>query len=263
MVTELGGIASPPSLIRAIEAHLAGCFGPATSADPLLGELPEFSAIFPQFREPVVARVDGTRSATIARWWWVASGARASDPQPRPDSLGYTLHHRRRGLAVGIRTSHQRTLMPRGSLIQVAKTAEDRQWVVDLWSRCGPAAVSTASSELADWLAAGAAREPEARRVLIVWSGGRPVATVGTRRFEDVVGVFGLCVLPELRRAGLGRALIAAALRRSEYEGARWAVTAARFEEEPFYLDFGFAPYCEFDVYRSGPAPLEAAPLAV
>lgn len=261
-VAEIRGVASPPSLIHAIESHLAACYGTALSSDPLLAELPEFNALFPRpWDGAVVIRPAPTTEAVMPRWWWVTAGVRANGAAPRPGELGYTLHHRRRGLAVSTRTANQRTLMPRGALVQVVKTPEDRRWVVDLWARCGPPAVASAASDLSEWLAVSTARDPEPYRILLVWSGGRPVATVATRRSEDVVGVFGLSVLPELRHAGLGRAILAATLRRSECEGARWAVTVARIEEEPFFLDFGFSTYCDFDIYRSA-APMTAFPTA-
>ncbi len=254
-LAELQGVGSPPALIHAIESHLVGCFGATGSTDPILGDLPEFNATFPRARDRPTLRVVHGPDPTIPKWWWVASGARATERTSPPESFGYALHHRERGMAVGIRTAHQRTLMPRGSLVHAVKTPEDRQWVVDLWTRARPVGNPTAAADLAEWLAAAALREPESRRVLLAWSGGRPVATVATRRSDDVVGVYGLCVLPEMRHAGLGRALLAAALRRSEYDGANWAVTIARVEDEPFYVDFGFAPYCDFDVYRREAAP--------
>lgn len=113
-------------------------------------------------------------------------------------------------------------------------TLEDLPAVMEVDGRCmsAPWSAGVWRGELASPLGLHLVAEIE----------GRVVAQIGTKRVLDELHVTTLAVLPEHRRHGLGRALLQAALERTE--GARRVVLEVRSRNEGailFYRSLGFA----------------------
>lgn len=99
-----------------------------------------------------------------------------------------------------------------------------------------------------DWL-----RGDPARLYLAHLDDGRPASIVALIMGDDLPGVYVMATLPEYRRQGLGRAVLARLMNDAAAEGHTMAVlTASRFGY-PLYRQFGFEHLFDYLIYRSPP----------
>ena len=100
-----------------------------------------------------------------------------------------------------------------------------------------------------DWLCG----DP-ARLYLACLDDGRPASIVALIMGDGLPGVYVMATLPEYRRQGLGRAVLARLMNDATAEGHAMAVlTASRFGY-PLYRQFGFEHVFDYLIYRSSPA---------
>jgi ribosomal protein S18 acetylase RimI-like enzyme len=78
---------------------------------------------------------------------------------------------------------------------------------------------------------------------------GRPAATALGVRSGEVLGIFNVATLPDVRGRGLGRAVTLAAMRDGVAEGCRVAVLQSSEMGHPVYERLGFTDFCEFELY--------------
>jgi GNAT superfamily N-acetyltransferase len=71
----------------------------------------------------------------------------------------------------------------------------------------------------------------------------RPVATAQIFLGRETAGLYCVSVLPELRRKGIGRAVVSAALRDAKALGHRWSVLGPTSESVHLYEQLGFKLY--------------------
>jgi GNAT superfamily N-acetyltransferase len=83
--------------------------------------------------------------------------------------------------------------------------------------------------------------------------GGRPVAACALHGLGAVVGLHQVATLPAVRRRGVARALVTAALARAQACGARIAVTQADAAVRPLVEALGFAGHGTIEVYTWQP----------
>jgi GNAT superfamily N-acetyltransferase len=243
----------PPEIVAAIEAHLSETFGAIRLVDAAVRDLPELNAVFsPPGSGPLATDIRRELSARCPpNWWWVGPSARHLSISQTLLSFGFLLDHRRRGMAVDLGAAAQSTHPPSGTLFQEVRDVSETRHIADLWSRAGPTAIRDGAPTFNALLAGRWGARDSRVRLSLAWSNSRPVATVAVGTYGEIAGVFGLTTLPEARTRGIGRALLAFALRHAAQSGARWAVTSVRMDEEPFYRNFGFAAYDDFEIYRA------------
>ncbi|MCI4317070.1 MAG: GNAT family N-acetyltransferase [Thermoplasmata archaeon] len=257
---------SPPEIEAAIEDHLRTTFGGIRLVDDAIRGLPELNAVFSQAPEsetlPTVIRRE-LSARSPPSWWWVGPSALHLPIPQTLLSFGFLLDHRRRGMAVNLGSAAQSTQPPSGTLFQEVREISETRHIADLWSRSGPLRNREGAFALNTLLAGRWSAPTSQVRFSLAWSNSRPVATVAIGTSGDVAGVFGLTTLPDARTRGIGRALLAFALRHAAHSGARWAVTTVRMDEERFYRNFGFAAYDDFEIYRATPLGIDSSALGV
>jgi GNAT superfamily N-acetyltransferase len=67
-----------------------------------------------------------------------------------------------------------------------------------------------------------------------------PVTMTQSFAHSELVGLYCVSVLPEMRRRGIGRVLVCVALAAEQQRGARLAVLAPSPEGRPLYTQLGF-----------------------
>ena len=93
-------------------------------------------------------------------------------------------------------------------------------------------------------------------RVALTRLAGRPAATALGCLHDDVLGVYNVATLPDVRRQGLALAATVAILRDGAARGARYAVLESTEEGLPLYRRLGFREVGRFDVLTIPGAPL-------
>jgi GNAT superfamily N-acetyltransferase len=94
--------------------------------------------------------------------------------------------------------------------------------------------------------------------LFVGYADGRPVASAGLYRVDDIAEIGAVWTAPAYRRRGFGAALTWAALAEGKARGCVTAALRATEMGYPVYLRVGFVTVCRLRVYA--PAPLPGAP---
>jgi ribosomal protein S18 acetylase RimI-like enzyme len=163
------------------------------------------------------------------------------------------------GMAVDLRVIGETRPRPAGLTIRpVADAAGCRAWAAA--ARRGfnlSAEVADGWRELLDSLPF----DPSLRHC-VGWQDGVPVATAALLLGGGVAGIYYVSTASEARRQGIGRAMVAEALRAARAEGFRVGVLVAPPSVASLYRPIGFTEQCLFGIYHwprtrgAGPQPL-------
>ena len=213
---------------------LGGDYPPGTPADVISGEIARVKAFFIERGRPW--------------YWWLSPHARPADMGVRLERHGLTCD---RAPLPALLAS-----LPAGGPVPNART---HVWPVSSRSDlrvashirrvafCFPdgAALDYFEAMATDWLAGDPARLYLARL------GDGPPAAIGAWiTGAGMPGVYVMATLPEWRRRGLGKAILARLLADAAAAGHAWiALTASRFGY-PLYCQFGFKHVFDYMIYR-------------
>jgi GNAT superfamily N-acetyltransferase len=248
------------SLVRAIEDNLFAFWSSVRISPPFVVEdTPEFvryvsgisfpllngilRAKLPPVDDVISAAMEPIRSRGLPMMWWTGPSSTPEDIGERLQRLGLVGGDTSIGMAVDLTTLSEEPETAPGLLITPVKSADDMAAMMSVLAGSFglPDFVLEAFSRL---LSDIGLNDTSPVTSFVGRLDGKPVACSSAAFFAGVAGVYNVGVLPEVRRAKLGRAITLASLLEGKRRGYRAGILQSSEMGLRVYERLGFRTYC-------------------
>lgn len=178
-------------------------------------------------------------------------------PYTRPTNLGAYLeaHGLRQvdvstGMAVDLHALNEEIEAPRGLRVEVVSDQEMLRHYATVSMRGFDASPEDNDIYFRTYAAIGFGADLPWRH-FIGWLDDQPVAVSSLLLHAGVAGIYGVAVVPDVRRQGIGAALTLAALREARARGYHIGVLSPSEMGLRIYQRIGFREYCKVDIYAT------------